>query len=97
MHERDEKLFDTSLTVVVFAENEKKLDEYTESLLTEYKKASVNLGIMTNQQEEGFNSTFPLCYNQIIKTRTLTSSSSAIFIPFSTLEVNDDKRYQLLL
>ncbi len=90
MHERDEKLFDTSLTVVVFAENEKKLDEYTESLITEYKKASVNLGIMTNQQEEGFNSTLPLCYNQIIKTRTLTSSSSAIFIPFSTLEVNDD-------
>lgn len=36
MHERDEKLFDTSLTVVVFAENEKKLDEYTESLITEY-------------------------------------------------------------
>lgn len=90
MHERDEKLFDTSLTVVVFAENEKKLDEYTESLITEYKKASVNLGVMTNQQEEGFNSTLPLCYNQIIKTRTLTSSSSAIFIPFSTLEVNDD-------
>lgn len=90
MHERDEKLFDTSITVVVFAENEKKLDEYTESLITEYKKASVNLGIMTNQQEEGFNSTLPLCYNQIIKTRTLTSSSSAIFIPFSTLEVNDD-------
>ena len=90
MHERDEKLFDTSLTVVVFAENEKKLDEYTESLITEYKKASVNLGVMTSQQEEGFNSTLPLCYNQIIKTRTLTSSSSAIFIPFSTLEVNDD-------
>lgn len=90
MHERDEKLFNTSLTVVVFAENEKKLDEYTESLITEYKKASVTLGVMTNQQEEGFNSTLPLCYNQIIKTRTLTSSSSAIFIPFSTLEVNDD-------
>lgn len=90
MHERDEKLFNTSLTVVVFAENEKKLDEYTESLITEYKKASVNLGIMTNQQEEGFNSTLPLCYNQIIQKRTLTSSSSAIFIPFSTLEVNDE-------
>lgn len=90
MHERDEKLFDTSLTVTVFAENEKKLDEYTESLITEYKKASVTLGVMTNQQEEGFNSTLPLCYSQIIETRTLTSSSSAIFIPFSTLEVNDD-------
>lgn len=90
MHERDEKLFDTSLTVIVFAENEQKLNEYSESLITEYKKATVDLNVMTNQQEEGFNSTLPLCYNQIIETRTLTSSSSAIFIPFSTLEVNDD-------
>lgn len=90
MHERDEKLFDTSLTIIVFAENEQKLNEYSESLITEYKKASVDLNVMTNQQEEGFNSTLPLCYNQIIETRTLTSSSSAIFIPFSTLEINDD-------
>ena len=90
MHERDEKLFDTSLTVIVFAESEQKLDEYTESLITEYKKASVELGVMTNQQEEGFNSTLPLCYSQIIETRTLTSSSCAVFIPFSTLELNDD-------
>lgn len=90
MHERDEKLFDTSLTVVVFADNEQKLNEYTENIITEYKKASVTIGVMTNQQEEGFNSTLPLCYNQIIETRTLTSSSNAVFIPFSTLEINDD-------
>lgn len=90
MHERDEKLFDTSLTVIVFAENEQKLNEYSESLITEYKKATVSLTVMTNQQEEGFNSTLPLCYNQIIQKRTLTSSSSAVFIPFSTLEINDD-------
>lgn len=90
MHERDERLFETSITVVVFADTEEKLDEYTETLITEYKKASVTIGVMTNQQEEGFNSTLPLCYNQIIEKRTLTSSSSAIFIPFSTLEVSDD-------
>lgn len=90
MHDKDEKLFDTSLTIIIFAEDEQKLDEYTETLITEYKKASVTLNVMTNQQEEGFNSTLPLCYNQIIETRTLTSSSCAIFMPFSTLEVNDD-------
>lgn len=89
MHSRDEKLFETSLTVVVFADNETKLDEYTDTIITEYKKASVNITTMIGQQEEGFNSTLPLCYNQIIEKRTLTSSSAAIFIPFSTLEVMD--------
>lgn len=44
---------------------------------------------MNGQQEEGFNSTLPLCYNQIAETRTLTTSSLALFIPFSTLELND--------
>lgn len=97
MHDKDEKLFDTSLTIIIFAEDEQKLDEYTETLMTEYKKASVTLNVMTNQQEEGFNSTLPLCYNQIIETRTLTSSSCAIFMPFSTLEVNDDNGINYLM
>lgn len=89
MHEKDEKLFDTSLTVIVFADNMEKLNEYTDSIITEYKKASVAIAIMTGQQEEGFNSTLPIGFNQIVEKRTLTSSSGAILIPFSTLELND--------
>ena len=86
---KDERLFDTTMTVSVFADSKDKLDEYTDSLITEYKKGSVTLSVMKNQQEEGFNSTLPLCYNQIAETRTLTTSSLALFIPFSTLELND--------
>lgn len=89
MHEKDERLFETCITVVIFADSVDKLDEYKESIITEYKKASVTINVMKGQQEEGFNSTLPLCYNQIVEKRTLTSSSSAIFIPFSTLEVSD--------
>lgn len=89
MHSRDEKLFDTSLSVVVFADSLEALDEYTNTLVTEYKKASINLSVMNNQQEEVFNSTLPLCHSQIYNTRTLTSSSCSIFIPFSTVEIND--------
>lgn len=89
MHEKDERLFETCITVVIFADSVDKLDEYKESIITEYKKASVTITVMKGQQEEGFNSTLPLCYNQIVEKRTLTSSSSAIFIPFSTLEVSD--------
>lgn len=86
---KDERLFDTAMTVTVFADSKEKLDEYTETLITEYKKNSFTLSVMAGQQEEGFNSTLPLCYNQIAETRTLTTSSLAMFIPFSTLELND--------
>lgn len=86
---KDEHLFDTAMTVTVFADSKEKLDEFTETLITEYKKSSFTLSVMAGQQEEGFNSTLPLCYNQIAETRTLTTSSLAMFMPFSTLELND--------
>lgn len=86
---KDEHLFDTAMSVAVFADSKEKLDEYTDTLITEYKKSSFTLSVMTGQQEEGFHSTLPLCYNRIAETRTLTTSSLALFIPFSTLELND--------
>ena len=89
MHENDEKLFKTTLSVVIFAEDEAKLEQYTDTVVTEYKKASALLNTMINQQEEGFNSTLPLCYNQIKAKRTLKSSSAAILLPFNILELND--------
>lgn len=89
MHENDEKLFKTTVTVVVFADTEEKLEQYTESVITEYKKASAQLTTMINQQEEGFNATLPLCYNQLKVKRTLKSSSAAILLPFNILELND--------
>ena len=89
MRERDEHLFDTVMTVTVFADTMEALDGYTEALVTEYKKGSVTLSVMLNQQEEGFNATLPLCCNRIPQKRTLTSSSLAAFIPFSALELAD--------
>ena len=86
---KDENLFNVTMTVTAFGENKEKLDEHTDTLITEYKKNSFTLSVMNGQQEEGFNTTLPLCYNQIAETRTLTTSSLALFIPFSTLELND--------
>ena len=86
---KDERLFDTAMTVSVFADSREQMEEYTETLVTEYKKSSFTLSVMYGQQEEGFLSTLPLCFNKVAETRTLTTSSLALFIPFSTLELND--------
>lgn len=89
IRENDEHLFETTLTMVVFAENLEQLQEYTERILTECKKVSVSCSVMAGQQEEGFNTTLPLCYNELRKRRTLKSTSVAVLHPFSILELNE--------
>ena len=90
MHEQDEHLFETALTVTVFADTREALDEYTDALIDAYKQAGgVVLSPMPNQQEEGFDSTLPLCVDRILEKRTLTTSATAVFIPFSTLELSE--------
>ena len=39
------------------------------------------------QQEQGLMSSLPLGYNQIEIQRSLTTSSTAIFVPFTTQEL----------
>ena len=89
IRENDEHLFETTLTMVVFAENPEQLQEYTDRVLTECRKVSVSCSVMVGQQEEGFNTTLPLCYNELRKRRTLKSTSVAVLHPFSILELNE--------
>lgn len=86
---RDERLFDTAMTAVVFAKSPEELEEYTESLCTEYKKRSFTLSAMRKLQEEGFCAALPLCVRGLKAGRTLTGSSLAMFVPFDTVELMD--------
>ncbi len=51
------------------------------------QKHNCNLIRLDFQQEQGLMSTLPLAYNQIEITRGMTTSSTAIFIPFTTQEL----------
>ena len=88
-HDKGEKLFETALTVTVFADSLQRLEEFSASIEDKYKGVGVDLRVLRNQQEEGFDSTLPLCCDRIIEKRTLTSSASAVFVPFSTFELHD--------
>ena len=87
IRENDEHLFETSLCVVIFADNETELSEYTDSVISECKKASVVCEVLTDMQEEGLVEALPLCSGRLPNQRTLKSSSAAIFVPFSNLEI----------
>ncbi len=89
IRENDEHLFETALTFVVFANSLEELDEYSETVISECKKASVTTETLIDQQEEGFISTLPLCVNVLKVLRTLKSSSVAVIQPFSNLEIQE--------
>lgn len=90
MREHDEHLFETTLTFVVFADDLAHLQNYSDTLISEARKSSVILQPMIGSQAEGFNSSLPLCYNQLKNRRTFKSSSVAALIPFSVTELNDN-------
>jgi type IV secretory pathway VirB4 component len=51
------------------------------------QKHNCNLRRLDYQQEQGLMSSLPLAYNQIEIQRALTTSSTAIFVPFTTQEL----------
>lgn len=89
MREHDEHLFETNLTLVVFADDLVQLKEYSDTIVSEARKRSVVIQTMTGIQDLGFVSTLPLCYNKLRQSRTFKSSSVAALLPFSVTELND--------
>lgn len=89
MNKENEKLFASTLTVVVFADNLNDLKAYSDSVLAEARRYFVRMSVIEKLQEEGFNTTLPLCHNMCYQTRTLKSTSAAVFMPFTNMELDD--------
>ena len=84
---RNEKMFNITFLVMNFASTKRKLENailYASGIASRYNCKLVKLDY---QQEEGFVSSLPLGVNQIKIERSLTSSSTAIFVPFTTQEL----------
>ncbi len=56
------------------------------------QKHNCNLVRLDFQQEQGLVSTLPLAYNEVDIQRGMTTSSTAIFVPFTTQELFQDHR-----
>ena len=59
------------------------------------QKHNCNLRRLDYQQEQGLMSSLPLAYNQIEIQRGMTTSSTAIFVPFTTQELFQDGKEAL--
>lgn len=84
---KNQKLFFTSLTITHIADTKEELDEDSKNLNSIASKLICKLGVLNYQQEDGLNSCLPLGNNKLKISRTLTTESLAVFVPFTNQEL----------
>lgn len=88
---RDQRMFLSTLTIVHTADSKEELDNDTESLLATARKHLCQLAVLKYQQMDGLNTVMPSGVKRISVTRTLTTESLAVFMPFKVQEIQDTK------
>jgi hypothetical protein len=87
LQSRNERMFIVTIVVMNIAKKKQKLDTDIFAVGSVAQKYNCSLKRLDFQQEQGLMSSLPLGVNQIEIKRGLTTSSLAIFIPFTTCEL----------
>ncbi len=95
IHQRDQRVFLTLITLVVAAESLEKLEEETQELSSIAQKNGCKLVTLTLEQQEGLVTALPFGVNRFLtdngeKLRTLTTEGLSAFIPFTVQEIADE-------
>ena len=95
LQNRNERMFLLTFIVINTAGSKRQLDNNVFQAASIAHKYNCHLTRLDFRQEEGFMSSLPLGLNQIEVQRGLTTSSVAIFIPFTTQELFQDGKEAL--
>ena len=95
LQNRNERMFLLTFIVINTAGSKRQLDNNVFQAASIAQKYNCHLTRLDFRQEEGFMSGVPLGLNQIEVQRGLTTSSVAIFIPFTTQELFQDGKEAL--
>jgi len=87
LQSRNERMFLLTFLVLNTANNKQQLANNVFQASSIAQKYNCQLTRLDFQQEEGLTSCLPIGYNQIEIQRGLTTSSVAIFVPFTTQEL----------
>lgn len=85
---RDQRMMFAVLTMVHIADSKEQLDSDTEAILTTARKHLCQFAPLTYQQMDGLNTALPYGLRKIDAVRTLTTESTAVFIPFRAQEIS---------
>ncbi|WP_366534971.1 VirB4-like conjugal transfer ATPase, CD1110 family [Streptococcus equi] len=92
---RDERMFIVTIIFMNFARTIQKLDNTIAQISSIANRHNCGLKRLDHEQEQGFISVLPLGVNKIEIDRGLTSSSTAVFMPFTTEELFIDSANSL--
>ncbi len=87
LQSRNERMFLVTILVMNTAVKRQKLENNVFQAAGIAQKYNCALRRLSYQQEQGFLSSLPLGVNQVEIQRGLTTSSTAIFVPFTTQEL----------
>lgn len=87
LQSRNERMFLLTFLVVNFADTKQKLENNVFQSAGVAQKYNCALTRLDFCQEQGLMSSLPLGLNQVNIKRSLTTSSTAIFVPFTTQEI----------
>ncbi|MCD8010526.1 MAG: ATP-binding protein, partial [Lachnospiraceae bacterium] len=87
LQSQNERMFLVTFLVLSTGRTEQELETNVFRLSSVAQKHNCNLRRLDFQQEQGLMSSLPLADNQIRIERGLTTSSTAIFVPFTTQEL----------
>ena len=87
LQSRNERMFLVTVLVMNTAKTKKELDNIIFQAAGIAQKYNCSLKRLDFQQEQGLMSSLPIGLNQIDIQRGLTTSSTAIFVPFTTEEL----------
>jgi len=85
---RDQRMMFAVFTMVHIADSKEHLDSDTETMFTTARKHLCQFSTLTFQQMDGLNTVLPYGLRKIDAIRTLTTESTAVFIPFRAQEIS---------
>ena len=87
LQSQNERMFLLSFLILNTGSTKQELETNVFQANSIAQKHNCNLRRLDYQQEQGLMSSLPLAYNQIEIQRGMTTSSTAIFVPFTTQEL----------
>lgn len=84
---KNQKMFLINVVLVHFADSLEELETDTDTIQTIARRFMCEVHKLTGQQENGLNTALPLCNNKLAITRTLTTESVSVFMPYVSQEL----------
>ncbi len=87
LENKNQRMFKVTMLVYTYADDLDTLQDNTFQIMATARKNNVKIDRLDLRQREGINSIIPVGKNHVNIERTLTTASTAIFVPFTTMEL----------